>query len=62
MSLDDFKGEAWLVRKWMREAEQDIKDGTLKPARILCKGPDLRKTFVGWMKRRILRGEFRKRA
>ncbi len=69
MSIADHKGAAYAFRELMRAAERDIakagadvKPGDIKPARIVAKRPDLKKTHIGWFKRRLLRGEFRRRA
>lgn len=62
MSCDEYKGAAWAFRELMREAEKDIASGERKGATVKFKGPNLAKIHIGWFRRRLLRGEFRRRA
>lgn len=62
MSLDEYKGAAYAVRTWMREAQAEIDAGTRKGAAVKWKRANPAKTVIGWFERRVLRGEFRRRA
>lgn len=63
VSTRDFKGSAHWVKTLMAQAAKDIAEGgEIKAAKVLNKGPNLAKVHIGWLKRRLLRGEFRRRA
>jgi hypothetical protein len=62
MSLDDYKGAAYVFRRLMREAQAEIDRKERKGATVRWKMPNPAKTMIGWAKRRLLRGEFRRRA
>lgn len=63
MSMDDFRGSAFYFRELMRQAQADINTGgEIKKARVIAKTANPAKTSIGWFKRRLLRGEFRRRA
>ncbi len=51
---------AWAFRQLMLQAQKDLDEGRSKPARIIAKDPDRKITHIGWMKRQLLRREFRK--
>ena len=61
-SLDHFRGAAWAVRALMEKAAAEIKSGERKGATVLYRKANPAKTAISWMKRRVLRGEFRRRA
>ena len=49
-------------KRLMALAAKDIAtNGEIKAARIIDKGPNLAKVHIGWFKRQLLRGEFRRR-
>lgn len=52
---------AYAARKLMQLAADDIQAGRSKAARIIDKGPNRAKTHTSWVKRQLLRGEFRRR-
>ena len=62
MSLSDFRESAHAFRELMRQAEREIQDGQRKGATVLYRKANPAKTVIGWFKRRLLRGEFRRRA
>lgn len=62
MSLKHFQGAAYAFSQLMAEAEREIKDGARKGATVIHKRPNPAKVCIGWMKRRVLRGEFTKQA
>lgn len=62
MSLDHFKGSAWAVRELMKASKAEIDRGERKGVTRLWKTANPAKVTIGWFRRRILRGEFRKRA
>lgn len=61
MSKADFQGAAYAVSVWMQQAADDIAAGKAKGVRVLHKHADRKLTHIGWLRRQILRGEFRKR-
>lgn len=62
MSLDEYKGSAWAVRELMRQAKAEIDAGERTGVTRLWKTANPAKVHIGWFRRRILRGEFRRRA
>ena len=62
MSLDEYRGTAYAVRELMRMAQADIDSGERKGATVKWKKANPAKTAIGWFRRRLLRGEFRRRA
>lgn len=62
MSLKDHKGTAWAFAQLMAESKREIEAGERKGATTLHAKPNPAKTHIGWFKRRLLRGEFRRRA
>ena len=63
MSMDECRGAAYVFRELMKQAQHDIDHGgEVKPARVIAKTANPAKVTIGWFKRRILRGEFRRRA
>ncbi len=42
-------------------ASEIASGGEVKAARVIDKGPDRKLTHIGWMKRRLILGHFRKR-
>lgn len=57
-------GRTAAIAALMQSVADDLKAGTgdIKPARVIAKTPNPAKVHIGWFKRRLLRGEFRKRA
>lgn len=62
MSLKDFRGAAYAFAQWNQQVKDEIARGERKGATVLHKWPNKAKTEIGWFKRRLLLGEFRKRA
>ncbi len=63
MSLNDCRGRVYAFREFFRAAQRDIDEGgEVKAARVIAKTPNPAKTHIGWFRRRLLRGEFRRRA
>lgn len=60
MSFDDHRETAWAYRELMRKAQAEIDAGERKGATVKFKTAHP-KVKIGWFKRRVLRGEFRKR-
>lgn len=55
MKFAEPHGTAWAFRQLMLQAKADITSGESKPARILFKRPDLKKTYIGPFKAKLLR-------
>ncbi len=53
---------AWAFKQLMAQAQKDIDAGTSAPAVVKFKAANPAKVCIGWFKRRLLRGEFRRRA
>lgn len=62
MSLDDSRGAAWAFRELMREAQAEIDRGERQGVTWEWRKANPARTMIGWAKRRLLRGEFRRRA
>ena len=62
MSRAEYRGAAYAIQQLMESAKRDIDSGARKGATVLHAKSNPAKTHIGWFKRRILRGEFRKRA
>lgn len=61
MSTQDFRGAAYAFKVFMRDAQADIDRGERVGARKVWKLANPAKVRIGWMKRRLLRGEFKAR-
>jgi hypothetical protein len=57
MSLDHFRGSAYVVRKLMHAAEAEIRsgDGELKAARVIHRKAHPKKVLIGAFAARLLR-------
>lgn len=62
MSLADHKGAAFAFRTWMQQSAEEITRGERKGATVLYRKANPARVVIGWMKRRVIRGEFRRRA
>lgn len=61
MSLDDHRGSVWAFRELMRQAQADIDQRERQDA--MRRWPRVHpKVAIGWFERRVLRGEFKRRA
>jgi len=61
MSRQDFRGASYAFSVWMQQAADEIAAGKARGARVLHKHPDRKRTHLGWLRRQLLSGEFRKR-
>ena len=62
MSLKDHKGSAYAFGALMQQAQDEIDAGLRKGVTVKFKTADWSKTKIGWFRRRLLRGEFRRKA
>jgi hypothetical protein len=61
MSRQDFRGASYAFSVWMQQAADEIAAGKTRGVRVLHKHPDRKRTHIGWLRRQLLSGEFRKR-
>lgn len=62
MSLEVHRGAAWAFHQLMKQAQADIDRGERKGADRKWRTANPAKVGISWAKRRLLLGEFRKRA
>ena len=62
MSRAEYRGAAYAIQQLMESAKRDIDAGKRKGATIIHAKANPARTHIGWFKRRILLGHFRKRA
>jgi hypothetical protein len=60
MSRAHFKGSSYAFAKWMQDCAEEISRGERKGVTVIYPKPHP-KTAIGWFRRRLLRGEFKKR-
>jgi len=60
MSRQDVRGASCAFSVWMQQAADEIAAGKARGAKVLPKHPDRKRTHVGWLKRQLLAGQFRR--
>lgn len=62
MSLSEFQGKLYAYKVFMASVQQEIDSGERKGVDRKWKTPNPAKTVIGWFERRVIRGEFKRRA